>query len=147
MEDFGIRLHPVKKIQLWRAVKKEIFEKMERDIITPEQADSILGDMKQKISKINTPAEAKEFYLNISYMYAELGSIAHKFKMEELEALDSALILFLDEIMIKGEFDLASSLMDQIEQNKDHNALALELQKKYPIEFQLCLKKFSQKFS
>src|SRR3989338_11283628 len=96
MTDIGIKLHPIKKLQLWQAVKKAVFAKMDSDVISPERADEILGNIKPKIAEIISPEQAKEFYLALPQMYAELAPVTHKFEIQEAEALEQVLALLLD---------------------------------------------------
>ena len=147
MEDLGVKLHPIKKLQLWQAIKKAVFAKMDNDVISPERADEILGSLKPKIVEIISPEQAKEFYLALPQMYAELAPVASKFEIQEAEALDKVLTLLLDEIMDKGNLDLASEIMEKIQNSSDHTKLIDELQNKFPSEFQICLKRFLQKFA
>ena len=147
MTDIGVKLHPVKKLQLWQAIKKAVFAKMENDTISPERADEILGNLKPKIVEIISPEQAKEFYLALPQMYAELAPVTNKFEIQEAEALEQVLSLLLDVIIDKNGFDLASELMEKMQKSTDHNRLVQELQAQYPAEFQICLKRFSQKFA
>lgn len=147
MEDIGVKLHPVKKLQLWQAIKKAVFSKMDNDAISPERADEILGNLKPKIVEVNSPEQAKEFYLALPQMYAELSPVTHKFEIQEAEVLDKVLTLLLDVIIEKDGFDLASELMEKMHNSSDQKQLIHELEAKYPLEFQICLKRFSQKFA
>ena len=147
MTDIGVKLHPVKKLQLWQAVKKAVFAKMDNDVISPERADEILGNLKPKIIEIISPEQAKEFYLALPQMYAELTPVTNEFEIQEAEAMDKVLTLLLDEIMDKQNFDLASEIMGKIQNSDDHKKLIDELQNKFPAEFQICLIRFSQKFA
>ncbi len=147
MTDIGVKLHPVKKLQLWQAIKKAVFAKMDKDILSPERADEILGNLKPKIVEITSPEQAKEFYLALPQMYAELTPVTNKFEIQEAEALDKVLTLLLDEIMEKENFDLASEIMEKIQNSDDHKKLIDKLQGRFPAEFQICLKRFSQKFA
>ena len=147
MTDIGVKLHPVKKLQLWQAIKKAVFAKMDNDIISPERADEILGNLKPKIVDIISPEQAKEFYLALPQMYAELAPVTNKFEIQEAEILDKVLTLLLDEIMEKGNLDLASEIIEKIQNSDDHKKLIEELQGRFPTEFQICLNRFSQKFA
>lgn len=146
MEDPGVKLHPIKKLQLWQTIKKVVFSKMDNDVISPERADEILGNIKAKIVEINSPEQAKEFYLALPQMYNELIPVTHKFEIQEAEALDKMLTLLLDVFIGKEDFDLADKLMEKIHNSNDHRQLISELEAKYPLEFQACLKRFSQEF-
>lgn len=147
MEDLGVKLHPVKKLQLWQAIKKAVFGKMDNDAISPERADEILGNIKPKIVEVNSPEQAKEFYLTLPQRYPELTPVTHKFEIQEAEALDKILTLLLDVVIDKEGFDLAGELMKKMHNSSDHKQLIEELEVKYPLEFQICLKRFSQKFA
>jgi hypothetical protein len=147
MIDIGVKLHPIKKLQLWQAIRKAVFGMMDNDYISPERADEILTNLKPKIVEIISPKQAKEFYLALPQMYTELAPVTNKFEIQEEEALDKILALLLDEIMDKGNFDLASEIMEKIQNSNDHKKLIEEFQNKFPIEFQICLKRFSQKFA
>jgi len=147
MPELGVKLHPVKKLQLWKDIKQAVFDKMDKDIITPERADQILSKIKAEIVKINTPEEAKQFYLEQSKSYPELSTLVQKLENEETEAFDKLLSLLLDNIMQKGQIELASELMEEIRNTKDLKSLTEDLQKRYPVEFTSCLNNFSQQFS
>lgn len=147
MEDIGIKLHPIKKLQLWEAIKKEVFDKMDNNIITPERADEILGDIKPKIIEVNSPEQAKELYLALPQIYTELTLVTRKFEIQEAEALDKILTLLLDIFIEKEGLDFASELMEKMHNSSDQKELVRELEAKYPLEFQSCLKRFSQSFA
>ncbi|MBU0668231.1 hypothetical protein KJ951_03790 [Patescibacteria group bacterium] len=143
MEDLGVKLHPVKKLQLWRAIKKEIFTKMDNNIITPERADEILANIKEKIVEVNTPEQVRQFYLALPRVYPELSPVTRKFESQKAEILDKLFTLLLDEIIKKGEIELAGELCEEMQNSKNHNKLTRELQKRYPVEFKICLRRFS----
>lgn len=146
MKDIGVKLHPVKKLQLWQAIKKVVFTKMDNDVISPERADEVLANIRPKIIEVNSPEQAKVFYLALPQMYPELTPVTNKFEIQEAEALDKILMLLLDEIMGKGEFDLANELMEKINNSDNHKELIEELESKFPSEFQICFKRFPQQF-
>lgn len=147
MTDIGVKLHPIKKIQIWQAIKKEVFTKMDNDVISPRRADEILGDIKQRIVGISSPEQAKEFYLLLPKMYVELTPVTNKFGNQEAEKLEKILTLLLDEIIGKGDLDLAGELVEKIKQSGNNKNLIEELQSEFPSEFQICLKRFSQEFN
>lgn len=147
MQDLGTKLHPVKKLQLWEAVKKTIFSKMNNDIITPERADEILSNIKPKIIEVRSPEQAKELYTAMPQIAAELTPVSDTFKIQEAETLDQMLTLLLDIIIEKGDLDLASNLMEEIKKSNNHSDLIQILQNKYPSEFEICSKRFEQKFN
>ena len=120
---------------------------MDNNVISPERADEILGNIKPKIAEIISPEQAKEFYLALPQMYAELAPVTHKFEIQEAEALEQVLDLLLDVIMDKDGLDLASELMEKMHNSNDQKQLVQELQAQYPAEFQICLQRFSQKFA
>jgi hypothetical protein len=146
METIGVKLHPIKKLQLWQAVKKEVFIKMDSNAITPERADEILGSVRPMIAEADSPEMAKEVYRKLPQTFPELAAVAKKFEIEEGEVLDKMLILLLDVIIDKEGLDLAAELLEKMHESDDREKLANELQERYPIEFQTCLKHFSQPF-
>ena len=146
MSDLRTKLHPIKKLQLWETIKEFIFKKMDLNIISPERADEILNTVQNEVSNIENPEQAKTIYIDLPKKYPELEPIKQKCQIEEVQAIDNLLVLLLDEFMDKNKIDLASEIMDKINQSKNTDKLITDLKNKYPIEFSLCLKRFSQKF-
>ncbi len=147
MEDFGVKLHPVKKIQLWQTIKKTVFGKMDNNVITPERADEILGNIREKITQVNSPEQAKEFYLALPQMYRELAPVTQNFIVQESRAMEQLLALFLDVIIDEKGIDSAGDLMERMHDSDDQILLIQEFQVQYPDEFRICLQRFSQKFA
>jgi hypothetical protein len=143
MEDLGIKLNPITKLRLFRAVKKVIFFQMDKDIITAERAEEILDYVKKHVVNVNTPEKAKQFYIYLGEMFEELKGVKHKFEIEEKEKIDQVFSLLLDEFMEKGNMDLASEIMEQINEAKNSKEYLEKLKTNYPIEFQKALEKIS----
>lgn len=144
MEDLGVKLHPVNRLQVWRAIKNEVFGKMGNGMISAERADEILAKIKREIAEVKSPEQAKQFYLALPQIYPELSAVTHKFRIQEAEALDKLLTLLLSNIEEKGDSNLAGDFTEKISASEDYIRLFQEMEKKYPAEFQSCLKKFFQ---
>lgn len=141
MEDLGIKLNPITKLRLFREAKKVIFRQMDKDQITPERADEILGYVKKYVVNIETPEKAKQFYLHLGKKFPELAGVKYKFEIEEEEKIDRVFSSLLEEFMEKGNIDLASEIMEQMNESKNQQTYLEKLKKKYPIEFQKALEK------
>ncbi|NVP18174.1 hypothetical protein HUU51_05655 [Candidatus Gracilibacteria bacterium] len=141
MEDLGIKLNPITKLRLFREVKKVIFVQMDSDKITPERAEEILDYVKKYVVDIETPEKAKQFYLHLGEKFSELKEIKQKFEIEEEEKIDQVFSLLVDEFMEKGNMDLASEIMNQMNEAKNQQIYLEKLKTNYPIEFQRALEK------
>ena len=116
---------------------------MDKDKITPERADEILGHVKEMITNIKTPDKLEELCLHLEKEFPELKGLKHKFDTETLEKIDRLLALFAGEFVERGNFDLASEIMDQINEEVNINNLAKKFKEKYPIEFENALEKLA----
>ena len=146
--DLGVKLNPLTKLRLFHTVRDYIFSQMDRKTITPEKADEILGYVKKYVADIETPERAKQFYLHLGGKFQELQTVTHKFELEEEEKIEKVLALLIDEFMTRGNMELASEIMDQIEQAEMEQEIniAEKLKNRYPIEFQRAMEKIATKF-
>jgi hypothetical protein len=109
---------------------------MDNDIITPERADEILSFVKDKILKIETFEKAKEFYMNIPEKFPELKPMKNTFQKEEGEKIDKVLVLFVEFVLEKGEFDLAEKILKEVNMfHKNKNISLKEIENEHPEEF------------
>lgn len=141
MEDLGTKLNPITKLRLFREVKKIIFAKMDSDKITPERAEEILDYVKKYVVAIEAPEKAKQFYIHLGEKFSELKEIKQKFEIEEEEKIDQFFSLIIDELMEKGNMDLASEIMEQMNETQNQQVYLEKLKTNYPIEFQKALEK------
>ena len=141
MKDLGIKLHPITKRRIFYEAKKIIFAQMDSDKITPKRAEEILDYVKKYIIDIESPENAKQFYLYLGEKFSELKEIKQKFEIEEKEKIDQFFSLIIDEFMKKGNMDLASELMEQMNESKYAQIYLEKLKINYPIEFQKALDK------
>lgn len=142
MEDLWVKLNPITKLKLFRTVKEVIFSQMDKDKITPERADEILGYTKKYVVDIRIPKVAKQFYIHLGERFPELVGIKNKFKMEGEEKIDKIFSLLIDEFMENENIDLANEIMEQMDESKDQNLFIEKLKEKYPIEFNKVFAKF-----
>ncbi len=143
MEDLGLKLHPVTKLEIYRACKNRIFILMDSDKITPEKADEILEYVKKYVINIKTAEQANQFYIHLGEKFIELKSVEKKFRNEEAEKIDQVFSLLLDEFMEKGNMDLAGEIMEQMNESKNQQIYLEKLKINYPREFQKALEKIS----
>lgn len=141
MEDLGIKLNPITKLRLFHEVKKIIFAKMDNDKITPERAEEIFDYVKKYVVDIETPERIKQFALHLGEKFNELKEIKQKFEIEDGEKIDQVFSLLIDEFMEKWNMDLASEIMEQMNEAKNEQIFLEKLKTNYPIEFQKALKK------
>jgi DNA-directed RNA polymerase subunit F len=143
MEDLGLKLHPLTKLEIYRACKNRIFILMDSDKITPEKADEILEYVKKYVINIKTTEQAKQFYIHLGEKFIELKSVEKKFRNEEAEKIDQIFSLLLDEFIEKGNMDLAGEIMEQMNESKNQQIYLEKLKINYPREFQKALEKIS----
>jgi hypothetical protein len=143
MEDLGIKLNPITKLRLFREVKKVIHSMMDKKEILLDRAEEIMNYVKKYIKNINSPKKAKQFYLHLGEKFEELKGVKHKFEIEEEEKIDQVFSLLLDEFMEKGNMDLASEIMEQMNESENTQLYLEKLKQNYPIEFQKALEKIS----
>jgi len=144
MDDIFVKVCPTTKLKLWKAVKKEVLLKMDKDIISPDRADEILGSIKPYIAKANSPEETKKLYESFPEMYEELHPVTHDFEMKEEEAIDKIFSLLLDEILDSGDFDGATALMDEMKACDDQKLFINELNERFPKQMQIILERVNR---
>jgi len=143
MEDLEIKLNPITKLRLFREVKNVIHRMLRKRSIPLERSAEIMDYVKKYVVKINTPEKAKQFYLHLGEKFDELKGVKHKFEIEKEEKIDQVFSLLLDEFMEKGDMDLASEIMEQMNEAKSSQEYLEKLKQNYPIEFQKALEKIS----
>ena len=141
-EDLGLKLNPITKLKLFRAVRKIILGKMNRDEIIPKRAGEILEYVKKRVVKIASPTDAKQLYLHLEEKFPEFKGLKEKFDAEEKEKIDQAFSFLVDVFIDKGNIDLASELMDQMCDSEEQAEYLKKIKARYPIEFQESIKKF-----
>lgn len=143
MEDLGIKLNPITKLRLFHEVKNVIHGMLHKRSIPLERSAEIMDYVKKYVVGIETPEKAKQFYLHLGEKFEELKEVKHKFEIEEEEKIDQVFSLLLDEFMEKGNTDLASEIMEQMNEAKNSQVYLEKLKQNYPIEFQKALEKIS----
>ncbi len=126
MEDLGVKLNPITRLRLFQEARKHVFKKMDSNVITPERADEILSFVKDSVFKIKTFEEAKNFYISIPEKFPELKPMKSTFEKEEGEKIDKVLVLFVEFILEKGDFDLAEKIMGEVNQFHDKHDISIE---------------------
>ena len=134
--ELGVRLNPITRLRLFQEARKHVFQKMDNDIITPDRADEILTYVKDEVLEIETFEEAKEFYMNIPEKYPELSPMKKTFEKEEGEKIDRVLVLFVEFVLEKGDFDLAEKILHEVNQfHKDKSVTLEKIKGELPEEF------------
>jgi len=141
MKDLGVKLNPITKLKLFRAIKNSIFSQMDKEIISVDRAEKILEYVEKYILDIATPQTIKQFYTHLWEKFSELKWVKQSFEIEEKEKIDQLFSLLLDEFMKKNNLELASEIMGEMENSNDEELYLEKLEKNYPIEFQKALKK------
>lgn len=136
MSDLGVTLNPITRLRLFQEARKHVFQKMDNDVITPERADEILSYVKDNVLEIETFDEAKEFYMSIPEKFPELRPMKNTFEKEEGEKIDKVLVLFVEFVLEKGDFDLAEKILHEVNQFHNDKSISLEeIEKEHPEEF------------
>lgn len=142
MEDLGVKLNPITRLRLFQEARKHVFKKMDNDIITPERADDILSYVKDKVLVIRTFDEAKQFYMSIPEKFPELKPMKSTFEKEEGEKIDRVLVLFIEFILEKGDFNLAEKILHEVNAFHDKHDISInEIRKGHPEEFEKAVEK------
>ena len=141
MEDLGIKLNPITKLRLFQEARKLIFKKMDDDIITPERADEVLTYVKDAVLKISDFKGIKKFYMGITEKFPELKPMKLSFQKEEGEKIDEVLVLFVEFILEKGDFNLAEKILHEVNEfHSKHNISIDDIRKEHPKEFEKAVK-------
>ena len=141
MSDLGVKLNPVTRLRLFQEARKHVFQKMDNDIITPERADEILSYVKDSVLEIETFDEAKKFYMSIPEKFPELRPMKNTFEKEEGEKIDKVLVLFVEFILEKGDFDLAEKILHEVNEFHDEHTVSIDdIRKEHPEEFEKAVK-------
>ncbi len=145
MSDLGVKLNPVTRLRLFQEARKHVFQKMDNDVITPERADEILSYVKDNVLEIETFDEAKEFYMSIPEKFPELRPMKNTFEKEEGEKIDKVLVLFVEFVLEKGDFDLAEKILHEVNQFHSKSGFNLEdIRKESPKEFEKAVETVEQ---
>lgn len=145
MEDLGVKLNPITKLRIFQEARKHVFKKMDEDIITPERADEILTYVKDSIVKINSFKKVKDFYKGLPEKFPELKPIVSTFEKEEGEKIDKVLVLFVEFILEKGNFDLAEKILHEVNEFHSKSSFNLEkIRKEAPEEFKKAVETVEQ---
>ena len=137
MTDLGVRLNPITRLRLFQEARKHVFQKMDNDIITPERADEILSYVKENVLEIETFNEAKIFYMTIPEKFPELKPMKNTFEKEEGEKIDRVLVLFVEFVLNKGEFDLAEKILSEVNKFHEDRSISIdEIRNEMPDEFE-----------
>lgn len=126
MEDLGIKLNPLTKLRIYCEARKLMFNMLDRDAITPERLDTVMSYVKANVVHVESPIEAKKFYKLIAGMFAELAPMRKMFQNEEDEKIDRVLGALVDNLINKGEFDLAQRIMDEIKKLEEFHGKSIE---------------------
>ncbi len=136
MQDLGTKLNPITKVRLFQEIKKIVFTRLDKNSISPERSNKILAYLKKHIVAINTPKEAKKFYMNIGTDFSELLPIKTKFEIEEKEKMHRVLVVILDAVLEKYDFEFATRIMEEVEAIEEKKGRTIEdLAREIPEEF------------
>lgn len=136
MEDLGIKLNPLTKLRIYREARKIMFALLDRDKVKPERLEEVMGYVKTNVVKVETPIEAKKFYELLGGMFEELSPVSRMFEREEDEKIDRVLAALVDNLMNKGDFDLAQRIMEEIKAlEKLHGKSIEDIRKQAPEDF------------
>ena len=116
MDDLELRLNPITKLKIYQEARKIVFQKMDNDIVTPERADEILSYVKDNVVNIKTVKELNKFYDLLLKKFDELKLLQKIFDLEVDEKIDKILLLLIDHILNKGDFELADRIFSEIEE-------------------------------
>lgn len=131
------------KNRIWNEVKAIVFQKMDKDIITPDRADEILHYVKKYATDIETPDLAKQFYLFLGEKFIELKELELKFHMEEEEYLEKKVTLLVEYFMNHDNVDLAQSILHRSEISGSLFEFIKILELEYPLELSMITKNIS----
>lgn len=136
MENDLLALNPLTKIRIYKEVERILFAAMDGKIVVPERAETIFHYVQETILDVFSNEEAYTYAQNISEKFSELKGLYAKFQSEQNEKVDHILALLVDSIMQKGDFDLASRVMDEVSDLQDKHGKTLEeIRAEFPGEF------------
>ncbi len=141
MGNLETEFNPITKLRLFCEVKKIVYKILDDVSITLSRAEEIMNYVKKYIKSVDSPREAKQFYLHLGKKFNELAGIKNKFQFEEEEKIDQIFSLFLHEFMGKGDIELAANLMEQMNKAENSQMYLEKLKVRYPVEFQKAFEK------
>ena len=147
MTNLEVKLNPISKLKIYRAARKIVFHKMTKELITSERAKEILAYVKEKVVKVRSPKQAKNLYEFLSRKFPELQTLENKFHLESLEKIDKVLSILVENIINKGDFELANKIMEEVEEISDMEKeaqYAERISEKMPKEFEEAVKMIFQ---
>ena len=131
------------KLKLFREAKKVVLKRMDSDVITPERAEEIFNFLKETILQLKDWNQMRAYPELLANTYPELKPVAIKLEFEEREHIDKVLALFVESIVEKGDFDLASKIIDQVHEfNETKGGDIEEIRKVDPGVFDNILTRF-----
>ncbi len=117
---------------------------MDRDTITPERADEILGYVRTYVVDLDKSEAVKVFAAHLAEKFLELRRVQMKFLREEQEEMDETLKAFVEEVFATGDMSLASKVMEQVTTLEGDMPNCLKtLQERYPKVYEATLGKAS----
>ena len=138
MQDLVIKFPPITKLNLYREIKKVVFQLLDKGKITAERGNEIHVFIKKKLSTINSQQEIRNFYKRMGNKYPELTSIKLKIERKEQEEIHEELARLVKNVMEKGNLELAERIMEEIEEMERGKEKTIEaLAKKFPEEFSI----------
>jgi hypothetical protein len=134
-------VQPITKLRLFREARRYVLDLMERDTITPERADEILGYVSTYVVDLDTPEAVRAFAAHLAEKFVELRRVQMKFLREEQEEIDGILKAFVEEVFGTGDMVLASEVMQQVTALEGDMPNCLKtLQERYPNVYEIALR-------
>jgi len=137
LDDLTIKLNPLTKLRIYREVKKAVFNQMDRGVMSPDKAEVVLNYIKKNVVHVTTPEISVKFYKIIAKKFPELRGVEIKLDLETEEKVEEVIRQLVDRLMLKGDFELAEKIIDEVNllDSKEEVALAETLLEKMPEEF------------
>jgi len=132
---------PITNLQLFRMARKQIFDQMDRDVITPERADEILTYASTYAASLLDAATVEGYAQHLADTFAELEGLADIFVRQRMEQLDTFLQVFVEYAFSAENPDKAGRLFRLTADAQEHPHKCLsKLQTEYPEAYQTAAK-------
>jgi len=141
MGDLELQLNPLTKLHIFQEARKLLFWEMDSHRVTPERCDEILDYVEKEVVKVETPAQAEAFYHQLANKFQELSGLEKEFSFEYEQKLDLVIKDLVQNIMEKGDLELAAKILDEVKELEEKNKNPEKIAEEYPEDFGNSLQK------
>ncbi|MBI4234684.1 hypothetical protein HY604_00085 [Candidatus Peregrinibacteria bacterium] len=147
MNKYKLHLASIKKLRLYREIKKVILTKMRSNMVTCDEAEALMNKVKKDLKVLSSKSGIIEYCNMLPQLHPMFMQLKLRFDYEVGEKIDRVLSELVDKVVHKGNFDLAEKIMSEIETMYASGAITLEeIRNASPDDFDVALEKVRRKY-